>query len=321
MLQLGDEGGQLRVVLRRALRQRVLGGDREEGHAHQGVGTRGEHAQRLAAALQRETDLQPLAAPQPVALHGLDRVGPARQRVKAVQQLLRVVGDLEEPLRDLALLHQRAGAPAATVDHLFVGQHGLVDRVPVHHRVLAVGQALFHQPGEHALFVHVVVRPAGGELARPVERVAHRLHLRAHVLDVGVGPFCRRGLVLDRGVFRRQAERVPAHRLQHVPALHALEAADHVADGVVAHMAHVQRAGRIRQHRQAVELGLAGLFGHFIGALRVPVLLRGGLHRLRAVGGFVGVGSGRGLIVLHDFGSHDAVGAHRIEPAAVNGSD
>jgi hypothetical protein len=139
-----------------------------------------------------------------------------------VQQLLRVVGDAQEPLRDLALLDQRAGAPAAAVDHLLVGQHGLVDRIPVHHRVLAVGQALLQQAHEHALLVHVVVRLAGGELARPVDRVAQRLQLRAHVLDVGVGPLRRRGLVLDRGVLGRQAEGVPAHRLQHVVAGHAL---------------------------------------------------------------------------------------------------
>src|SRR3546814_2827127 len=54
-------------------------------------------------------------------------------------------------------------------DHLLVGQHGLVDRVPVHHRVAAVGQALFHQAHEHALLVHVVIRKIGRASCR--ERV------------------------------------------------------------------------------------------------------------------------------------------------------
>ena len=304
--EIGDEVGQLRVVLRGMQRQRMLGGDRQEGHPHQRVRPGGEHAQRLGCALDREVDLQPFAAADPVALHGLDRVGPARQRVQALQQLLRVVGDLDEPLRDLALLHQRAGAPAAAVDHLLVGQHGLVDRIPVHHRVLAVGQALLHQPHEHPLFMHVIVRTAGGELARPVDRVAERLQLAAHVLDVGVGPLGRRGLVLDRGVLGRQAERIPAHRLQHVLALHALVAADHVADGVVAHVAHVQGAGRVRQHREAVELRLGRVLVHLVGALCVPVLLRGGFHRLRLIA-LAGVAAGLGgvgvLNVLHDSGA------------------
>jgi hypothetical protein len=177
-----------------------------------------------------------------------------------------------------------AGAPAAAVDHLLVGKHGLVDRVPVHHRVAAIGEAFLHQSHEHPLLVHVVGRAAGGEFARPVDRVAHRLQLRAHVLDVGVGPFGRRGLVLDRGVLGRQAERVPAHRLQHVAAVHALEAADHVADGVVAHVPHVQRTGGIRQHRQAIELRTGIVLPHLVRAARIPVSLRGGFQRARLVG-------------------------------------
>src|SRR5690606_40678064 len=64
-----------------------------------------------------------------------------------------------------------------------------------------------------------------------------------------------------------------------------LVAADHVADGVVAHVAHVQRAGRVRQHRQAEELRLAGLFGHLEGARVLPEALRGGLDQGGLVGG------------------------------------
>ncbi len=326
VFQLGDEIRQLLVALRCLQRQRVLGRDRQEGDAHQRVRTGGEHAQRLGLTLHREVDLQPLAAADPVALHGFHRVGPARQRVQAVQQFLRVVSDLQEPLRNLAFLHHRAGAPAAAVDHLLVGQHGLVDRVPVHHRVLAVGQALFQQPGEHQLFPAVVVRAAGGELAGPVDGVAQRFQLAAHVVDVGVGPLRRCRVVLDGGVFGRQAERVPAHRLQHVLALHALVAADDVADGVVAHVAHVQRAGRVRQHRQAIELRSAVVLDDFVRVLGIPVLLRRRFHRLRAIPrsgdvlGSVLAGGVRVLGVLHDSGAVCAM-SPAGKPAAANGSD
>src|SRR5690606_2076069 len=68
-------------------------------------------------------------------------------------------------------------------------------------------------------------------------------------------------------------ERVPAHRLQHVPALHALVAADHVADGAVAHMAHVQATTRVGEHRQAIEFFLAGLFAGLARLRLLPVLL------------------------------------------------
>ncbi len=265
----------------------MLGGDRHEGHAHQRVRAGGEHTQRVQCGAigvaHVELDFQPFRAADPVALHRLDRIRPAVQLVQAVEQFLGIIGDAQEPLRDLALFHHRAGAPAAAVDDLLVGQHGLVDRVPVHHRIAAVRQALAHQPGEHALLVHVIVRRTGGELARPVDGVAQRFQLRAHVLDVGVGPLGRRGLVLDGSVFRRQPERVPAHRLQHVVAGHALVAADHVGDGVVAHMAHVQRTGRVRQHRQAIELGFLRVLVDLEGAGGIPELLGGGFDLLRVV--------------------------------------
>src|SRR3546814_11974700 len=79
-------------------------------------------------------------ATDPVALHGLDRLRPVLQRVQAIEQFLRVIGDLEEPLRNLALLHQRTRTPATAFDHLLVGEHGLIVRIPVDLRLLAVTQ-------------------------------------------------------------------------------------------------------------------------------------------------------------------------------------
>ncbi|KAG0954876.1 hypothetical protein G6F31_013025 [Rhizopus arrhizus] len=296
LLQVGQHRRQFRIVLRRVQRQRVLGGDRHEGHAHHGVRAGGEHAQRIQHTAVHvthiELDLQAFGTADPVALHGLDRFRPALQLIQAVQQFLGVVGDAQEPLWDLALLDQGTGTPAAAVDHLLVGQHGLVDRVPVHHRVAAVGQALAHQPGEHALLVDVVVRTAGGKLARPVDGIAQRLQLAAHVVDVLVGPRRRRGLVLDRGIFRRQAERVPAHGLQHVVPGHALVAADHVTDGVIAHVPHVQRTGRVRKHRQAVVLRLVRSLVDLEGTGGIPEALGGGFNLLRVVG--VGFSAGHG---------------------------
>ena len=41
-------------------------------------------------------------------------------------------------------------------------------------------------------------------------------------------------------------------------------AREHVADGVVAHVPHVQLARRIGEHRQAIELGLGGILGSWL---------------------------------------------------------
>ncbi|MNE01259.1 hypothetical protein D3C80_936920 [compost metagenome] len=242
-LAFSDERLQLRVVLCGQGRQVVLGGDGDVGRAHQGVRTGGEDFQRARFAdgidVVRELHFHAAGLADPVALHGLDLFRPASQFVEALQQLIRVGGDLEVVHRDFALFDQRAGTPAATVDHLFVGQNGLVDRVPVHGAAFFVDHAFFEQAGEQPLFPAVVIGLAGGHFARPVHRQAQAAQLAFHVGDVFVGPLGGRYVVLHRGVFRRHAEGVPTHWLQNIFALHALVAGDHVADGVVAHVPHV----------------------------------------------------------------------------------
>ncbi len=190
-----------------------------------------------------------------------------------LQQLLGVLRDLQVVAGDLALLDRRAGAPAAAVDHLLVGQHGLVDRVPVDHLRAALGDAGLQHLQEQPLVPLVVVGPAGGDLARPVDAEAQRLQLALHVLDVVVGPLRGRHAVRHGGVLGGQAERVPAHRLQHVVALHAHVARDHVADRVVAHMTHVQSTARVREHAQAVVLRLRRVLRDRKRAVGLPVRL------------------------------------------------
>jgi hypothetical protein len=70
-----------------ALRQRMFGGDADEGDAHQRVGARGEHRQRRRRCRRRERELQAFAAPDPVALHRASPRRASRQRVQAVEQL------------------------------------------------------------------------------------------------------------------------------------------------------------------------------------------------------------------------------------------
>ena len=92
----------------------------------------------------REGKAHALALADPVFLHQLDPFRPAgKLGLHMVKQLRGVVRDLQVIPRDLALFHRRAGAPALAVDHLLVGQHGLVDRVPVDDLGFAVGNAFF----------------------------------------------------------------------------------------------------------------------------------------------------------------------------------
>ena len=224
----------------------------QEACAEQRVRPRGEHLDDVVAfrraLLHLETDQQSFRAADPVRLHQAHLLRPAVERLKRFEQVLRVVGDLEHPFRLLALLDERARPPASAVDHLLIGEHGLVDRVPIHLALLAVDEARRAQIEKQLLLLVVVVEVAGRELARPIERQPHALELAAHGGDVVVGPFGGMDSALYRSVLRRQAEGVPAHGVQHVVAARAHIARDHVAHGVVAHVAHMDAPRWVGEH-------------------------------------------------------------------------
>jgi len=209
-LALFDERGQRRIVGRRVRGQRVFGRHGAERHAHDRVGAGGEDVQLavldqlavLAGDLVREGKAQAFGLADPVFLHQAHALGPAGQVVlNGAQQFVGVIGDAQVVTGDLALFNEGAGTPAAAVDDLFVGQHGLVDRIPVDDLGLAVGDALFEHLQEQPLIPLVVLRIAGAHFARPIDCQTHRLHLLLHVGDVVVGPLGGRHLGLDGGVF------------------------------------------------------------------------------------------------------------------------
>ena len=85
---------------------------------------------------------------------------------------------------------------------------------------------------------------------------------------------CRMNVVLDGKVLGRQAEGVPAHRIQHVIALHALFARNDIQRGVGARMADMQAlTGRIRELDQCIELLLVRAILGMEALLLVPDVL------------------------------------------------
>ena len=82
--------------------QGMLGRQHGVGHAEAGVGAGGEDPERqVRRGRRRQVELGALGAPDPVALHGLDPLGPV-EVVERVEQLVGVVGDAEEPLLEVA---------------------------------------------------------------------------------------------------------------------------------------------------------------------------------------------------------------------------
>ena len=243
----------MRRALGQALDQRMLGRDHEEGGAEDCVGACREDRQFEVELLDAEDELGAVGAADPVALHRQDPLGPV-QACHVVEQLLRVVGDAEEPLREVLRLDLGAAAFAPAVLDLLVRQDGLVVGAPLDRRLLAVGQAGLEQLEEQPLRPLVVGRLVRGELAVPVHRVAEALELPADVVDVALDDLARVPALLDRRVLGGEAERVVAHRAQDVHAAAPAIVREDVADRVDEHVAHVQGARRIREHLEHVRL-------------------------------------------------------------------
>ena len=163
---------------------------------------------------------------------------------QVVEQALGVIGDPEEPLLEVALLHLDVlMAPAAAVDDLLVGEHRLVDRAPVDRGHRAVGKTALVEQQEQPLGPPVVVRRARCDLAVPVVEDAQHLQLARALGDVLPGPgFGMQPRPLHGRVLRRQAKGVPSKRVQHLEPLHSLHAREDVAHHIVARVADGQVA-------------------------------------------------------------------------------
>ena len=232
----------------------------------------------VAAGVEHvEIDRGPVALADPVALHRLDPFRPVLELVQVGEQILGKSGDLDKPLVDLALLDLRPGTPAFSVDHLLIGQYGLIHRVPVDQGLFSVYQSLLEHLDKDPLVPAVIFFAVAVQKTRPVIAETERLHLGDHVVHTLIGPGARMDVVLDGGILGGQAEGIETHRIEDIAALHAAETGYYVADGIVADVPHVQFAGGIRVHLQHIVFltgGIGGGLKHLVGApVFLPLLL------------------------------------------------
>ena len=272
--ELVDLGTQLGVGRGEVSDDRMFGRELHRGCTEDGVDACGENgdsrscgpeAAVLLCVIEFEIDQSAFAAADPVALHGANFFRPAGELVEIAQQFVGVLGDAEEPLFEITLLNQRVFVtPAAALHDLFVGEHSAALWAPVDSALFAIGQTLLVELEKEPLVPAVIIGQAGGDFAGPIVGEADTVHLDLHFGDVAEGPLARGRVVLDGGVFRGQAEGIPSHGVKHVVAVHPHITGEGVADGIVAHVSHVQHAGGIRQHFQHVvfllcRVGLGGV--------------------------------------------------------------
>ena len=249
-------------------------GQHHVGGAEQGVRAGGEYVQVVLAAVlpgnRCEADGGALAAADPVGLHRLDLFRPV-ELVEIAQQTFSVMRDAQHPLAHFLLGHRAAAALAGAVHHLLVGQAALAARTPVDGHGGLVGQAALVHLQEDPLRPAVVRRIGGVDFARPVVHGADFVELTPERPDVLVGAEAGVDALLDCVVFRRQAEGVPPHGVQHGEALQRLVAGPDVGQHVAAPMPDVQAgAGRVGKHVQAVILGPRVVVAHAVDTAFFP---------------------------------------------------
>mmetsp|Transcript_7752 Transcript_7752/g.24865 ORF Transcript_7752/g.24865 Transcript_7752/m.24865 type:complete len:255 (+) Transcript_7752:489-1253(+) len=197
---------------------------RNEGHLVNRVGPRGKDFQagssswhcRPVSYGDGKVKGIPFRLADPLPLPLQHRARPTRCerfRVQPVQQLLRIPGRRKEPLVHQPMLNQRARPPATPFCiNLFVGQHCLVHRVPLHPALLAVGKALLEQHAKQ-LLRRTIVRGVRRDvrlqwLSHVCVAETNSLHLRHKRRNVVARPRGWIDAVLLRRRLGRQAKRV-----------------------------------------------------------------------------------------------------------------
>ena len=160
-----NEISEFRVARDQLFRNRVIGCHGNKRRAAHRVRAGGIADNRVAAIFAVKRDFDPAGFSDPVGLHQFDLGRPVIEAVQRSEQFFGIVGDLKEPLHQLATLNLCTRAPAFSVDHLLVGEHGHINRVPVHDSFLTVNQTLSEKIDKQCLLLAVIFRVTGRELA------------------------------------------------------------------------------------------------------------------------------------------------------------
>ena len=157
----------------------------------------------------------------------------------------------------LTLFNERARAPATTIDNLFIGEHRHINRIPIYRRFAAVNEAGLVEIKEQSLFMAIIIRLTRRKFARPINRKAQPLQLRAHRRDIGPCPCARMDILFHCGIFGGHAKGVPPHRMEHRMPRHPLITSEHIAHRIIADMPHMDAPRRIGKHLKDIGFGLS----------------------------------------------------------------
>jgi hypothetical protein len=235
-------------------------------------------------AFHGKGQLRAFGAPDPVALHQLDRLGPV-DALEVVEQAVGVGGDLEKPLLEILPGDRRIRVPpAAAVDHLFVGQDGAALLAPPLRAGGPKGESALEHQQEEPLGPAIVLGRGRVDFAGPVVGASDQFQLSLEVCRVTRHRLLGMQSLEQCIVFSRQAKGIPAHRVQDAEPGHPLVASDHVARNVVVQMADREAVARgIGKHLEHVKLWPFAVLARQVEVGAVPFGLPVGLDFPRLV--------------------------------------
>ena len=234
--------------------KRMFGGKHHVRRTEESVAASREDGDILVIARNTEIDEGAGGFPDPVALHLLDALRPV-EVIEILEKPLGIFRDLEHPLTHRPAFDRMVAALRTAVYDLFVRKHRAERGAPVHRHLRDIGKPLLVELLENPLRPLVVLRIGRVHLTVPVVREAKHADLLAEAVDILLCGDFRMRAGFDGVLLGGKAECVPAHRMKHVKALHALVAAEDVRGRVAFRMSHVQpRPRRIREHVETVEL-------------------------------------------------------------------
>ena len=144
--------------------------------------------------------------------------------------------------------------------------------------------AMFKQAGKNPLGPAVIFRAAGAHLPRPIVAETEQVELLAVPCDVAL---CGDGRVLSslNGILLcGEAKAVIPLWMQHIVALLALVAGDHIRGDISQGVTDVQSCTTgVRKHVQYIVLVLLQVFGDSVGALLLPMLAPLGFNGFEVV--------------------------------------
>ena len=260
-----------------------------EGNSVDGFDTGGKDAE-FSAAHDLETDFHALALADPVALHVLGAFRPV-DLVQAFQQLFSEGRLIDDPLLHVFPHHGIAAALALAVDDLVVAQHGPQLFAPVDGHINILGISVQIKLFKYPLGPFIELGVACGDHLAPVIIKAQLPKLPGEGLNIALGEAFRMVSGGNGILFRRQAEAVIAHGMQHIVSLHPFHAADDIRGSISLRMAGVQSdAAWIWKHVQGIELGFGKIPDVCLeGFVLLPVVLPFFLNQFRIVIPFHGM--------------------------------